>query len=83
MQYDCNEHLTACSQKLKTKGIIIVTSLISMGTHMRKRGPAIIIGWRNLFVRRRPALSLIKYEGCNLTIVSVATLMTVITLSVK
>ena len=67
MQYDCNVQLTSCSQKLKTQGAIIVTYFLdqhaSMGTHMRKRGPAIIIGWRNLFVRRRPALSLIKYEG--------------------
>ena len=37
----------------------MITTMTSMGTHMRKRGPAIIIGWRNLFVRRRPALNLI------------------------
>ena len=40
-------------------GIPIITTMMALKTHMRKRGPAIIIGWRNLFVRRRPALNLI------------------------
>ena len=51
--------MTTCAQKLKTRGTFKITTMTSMGTHMRKRGPAIIIGWRNFFVRRRPALNLI------------------------
>ena len=39
MQYDCNEQLTACSQKLKTKEIIIATYFLDQpgNSHEKKR----------------------------------------------